>query len=89
MLRRAALLSLPAGVFIGIGGTVFLSCENRYVGAVLFSVGLLAICCMGLFLFTGRVGYLAEERSGAYALSLLVTLAGNLAGTLLTGRLIA
>ena len=57
MLRRAALLSLPAGVFIGIGGTVFLSCENRYVGAVLFSVGLLAICCMGLFLFTGRVGY--------------------------------
>lgn len=89
MLRRAALLSLPAGVFIGIGGTVFLSCENRYVGAVLFSVGLLAICCMGLFLFTGRVGYLAEERSGAYALSLLATLAGNLAGTLLTGRLIA
>ena len=66
MLRRAALLSLPAGVFIGIGGTVFLSCENRYVGAVLFSVGLLAICCMGLFLFTGRVGYLAEERSGAF-----------------------
>lgn len=89
MLRRAALLSLPAGVFIGIGGTVFLSCENRCVGAVLFSVGLLAICCMGLFLFTGRVGYLAEERSGAYALSLLATLAGNLAGTLLTGRLIA
>ena len=50
MLRRTAILSLAAGVFISIGGTVFLSCEDRVVGAVLFSVGLLSICCMGLFL---------------------------------------
>ena len=89
MLRRTAILSLAAGVFISIGGTVFLSCEDRVVGAVLFSVGLLSICCMGLFLFTGKIGYLAEERTAAYAVSMLVTLAGNCAGTLVCGRLIA
>ena len=31
---------LCAGVLISIGGTVFLSCDNKYVGAVLFSVAL-------------------------------------------------
>lgn len=89
MLRRTAALSLAAGVFISIGGTVFLSCEDRVVGAVLFSVGLLSICCMGLFLFTGKIGYLVEDLTAAYARTMLVTLAGNFAGTLLCGRLIA
>lgn len=89
MLRRAALLSFAAGVFISIGGTVFLSCDDKVIGAVLFSVGLLSICCMGLFLFTGKIGYLAEERTAAYAVTMLVTLAGNFAGTLVCGRLMA
>ena len=37
------LSSVCAGVLISIGGCVFLACENRYVGAVLFSVALLWI----------------------------------------------
>lgn len=89
MLRRTAALSLAAGVFISIGGTVFLSCEDRLAGAVLFSVGLISICCMGLFLFTGKIGYWVEERTAVYAVSMLVTLAGNCAGTLVCGWLIA
>lgn len=89
MLKRTAALSLAAGVFVSIGGTVFLSCEQRVVGAALFSVGLLSICCMGLFLFTGKIGYWVEIPTAAYAVSMLVTLAGNLMGTLLCGRLIA
>ena len=89
MLRRTVVLSLAAGMFVSIGGMVFLSCEDRLAGAVLFSVGLISICCLGLFLFTGKIGYWAEERTAAYAVSMLVTLAGNCAGTFMCGRLIA
>ena len=71
-----------AGCMIGVGGMVFLSCENRYVGAALFCVGLFAICTFGLYLFTGRVGYLPDNRA---FLDIFVTWAGNYAGTLLAG----
>ena len=49
-----------SGLFIGIGGTAFLSVENRFLGAFLFSVGLFAILSMGLNLFTGKVCYLYD-----------------------------
>lgn len=88
MLKKTFLLSLAAGIFISIGGAAFLSCDDRAVGAVLFSVGLLSICTLGLYLFTGKIGYLAEERTAAYALSMVITLVGNLTGTLLGGRMI-
>ena len=35
--------SIIAGVMIGIGGTVYLSVENKVVGSVLFAIGLFAI----------------------------------------------
>ena len=34
--------AISAGIMIAIGGSVFLSCDSKYVGAVLFSVALLA-----------------------------------------------
>lgn len=77
---RVFLSALLAGVCIGLGGTVFLSLENRTVGAVLFTVGLFVICTMGLHLFTGKVCYVLE-RDAAYALDLPVIWLGNLAGT--------
>lgn len=58
---RVAMDSVLAGIMISLGGTVFLACENRYVGAVFFSVGLFATCARGLPLFTGRSGYLLES----------------------------
>lgn len=72
-----------AGVCIGIGGAVYLSVDNKIAGAVLFAVGLYIICTQGLFLFTGKVGYLFEK-SPAYLLDLAVIWLGNLAGTGLT-----
>ena len=38
--------AIIAGMFIAIGGTVFLSVENKNLGALLFAVGLFAICSM-------------------------------------------
>lgn len=75
-----------AGVSIALGGTVFLSVENRVVGALLFTVGLFTVCTFGFHLFTGKVCYVFERDKG-YALSLIFIWLGNLAGTWLTAQL--
>lgn len=49
-----------AGLLIGIGGFAFLSVDNRYVGAFLFSVGLISVILLGAFLYTGKVGYVRK-----------------------------
>ena len=80
--------SLCAGVLITIGGTVFLSCENKTVGAVLFSVALLCICYKGYYLFTGKIGYLVEQHEKKDFADLLIGLLGNLICTFLLGILL-
>ena len=76
---------LAAGILISLGGSVFLACENRYVGAGLFTVALLCICLRGYALYTGRVGYLPEDYSKAAVSTLLLCLLGNAIGTVLCG----
>jgi len=73
-----------AGICIGIGGTVFLSCENKVTGAVFFCLGLFAICTFGFNLFTGKVGYVLEQPLSYTGFVLWVWL-GNLVGTGLVG----
>ena len=68
---------LCAGVLISIGGTVFLSCDNKYVGAVLFSVALVCICLKGYYLFTGKIGYITESHKRSDILNLITGLFGN------------
>ena len=75
--------SLLAGVSIGLGGLVFLSVENRVLGAALFSIGLFVICSFSLHLFTGKVCY-ACDKGRDFALALPLTWLGNLCGTGLT-----
>lgn len=78
--------SLLAGVMIGIGGIVYLSCDNRYVGAILFSVGLYAIIALKLNLFTGKVGYAIHDKDLAVHLPLIW--GWNCIGSIITGRAI-
>jgi formate/nitrite transporter FocA (FNT family) len=82
--------AVAAGVFIGIAGTVFLSVENRVIGAFLFALGLLAILCFQLKLYTGAVGYIVYQKKNTlrYLLELLIIWAGNFAGTFLVGKLL-
>ena len=68
---------------VSIGGTVLLSCDNRYVGAGLFCVALLAICYFGFNLYTGKVGFLLADHSPANLRVTFLGLLGNLCGTLL------
>ena len=72
-----------AGISIAIGGTVFLSVENKVTGALLFTVGLFAVCTFGFNLYTGKVCYVFE-RDRDYAIDLPIIWLGNLCGTWLT-----
>lgn len=84
---RMLLLAILSGITIGVGGTVFLSAESRVVGAVLFTVGLYTICIQGLNLFTGKVGYLFDNKPG-YLIDLVVIWLGNFLGTAISALLI-
>ena len=74
-----------AGILISIGGTVYLRCENRIVGAVLFAVALIGICFRGYALYTGKVGYLAVKCNKKDILDVLLALVGNLIGCTVGG----
>ena len=69
-----------AGISIAIGGLVFLSVENRVIGAALFTVGLFSVCSFGFHLFTGKVCYVFQNDK-EYAIQLPVIWLGNLVGT--------
>lgn len=75
------------GFAIGLGGTVYLSCENKYLGAFLFGTGLFIILTFNFSLFTGKVGYLIVNKI-SYILKLAVVWVGNLIGTVIMGVMI-
>lgn len=75
------------GMLIGVGGCVSLSCDNKYIGSLLFSLGLFAIVQFGFGLYTGKVGYIPLRKS-AYLLECLFTLIGNALGTFLDALLL-
>lgn len=79
---------IAAGLLITIGGTVFLSCDNRYLGAVFFSVALLCICYKGYALFTGKIGLMAQSHTKDDWQALFFGLLGNILGTAFGGAAI-
>lgn len=72
---------------VGIGCVVFLSCDNVYVGAILFSVALLTVCIMKFSLFTGKIGYIIENFNKEHLLLCVACLIGNVLGALTIGTL--
>ena len=81
---KILLRALAAGMMISIGGTIYLTLDNKMLGAFLFSIGLFAICAYGLNLYTGKIGYLIDNKI-EYINELIITLGGNLIGTILCG----
>ena len=53
--------STLAGILIGLGVIINLQSDNRIIGALLFSFGLLTIIEMQLLLFTGKVGFRTKD----------------------------
>ena len=83
------LSGIAAGVLISIGGSVYLACENKVVGAVFFSVALLCICYKGYSLYTGRIGYLAKDHKKSDLASVFIGLVGNAIATVACGILVS
>lgn len=81
------LRSFMTGIAIAVGGTVYLSCGNKYLGAFLFGTGLFVILSFGFNLFTGKVGY-AVEREPAYLGELGIIWLGDFAGAAVSAFLI-
>ena len=86
------LLGILAGIAIGLGGFLNLLLVStgieacRYLGGFVFSVGLFTVCFFGLHLYTGKVGYVMENKRD-YALSLLIMYIGNVIGAVGFGYL--
>lgn len=70
---------------IAIGGTVFLSIENKVIGASLFSIGLFGVLIYNLNLYTGKIGYLITDFNLKYIKELIITLIGNFIGACSVG----
>ena len=79
--------AVMTGIAIGIGGIVYLSCDNKYIGAALFGTGLFVILSFGFNLYTGKVGYAVEQKL-TYLIDIMVIWFGNLCGTVITGLLV-
>lgn len=76
-----------SGLMIGIGCVVSMSCENRYLGAFLFSLGLFCIVQFQYGLYTGKVGYIFD-RDKAYLGETFFTFLANAIGAGLTAGIV-
>ena len=76
------LKAIMAGILIGIAGLVNLSINIPYLGAFLFSTGLLIICYQQYNLYTGKIGYIKSLNDFK---NCLIYLIGNLIGVFCVG----
>ena len=87
------LMSFCAGVMIGVGGTAFLyaysfpSTWGKLIGAMLFSLGILAIVMFEMKLFTGLISDMPEMGAKNWW-RLPVCFLGNMLGVLFTAVLV-
>ena len=84
-----------AGACISFGGWIYIVCGYKMqpslnvLGALFFSIGLILICNMGYYLYTGKICYLFEDKGQVKTklINLFLGLAGNLLGCLVVGFL--
>ena len=61
--------------------------DNKIIGAGLFSIGLFFIVSRGFNLYTGKVGYIFDNKP-KYLIEVLITVIGNFIGTFIIGNLL-
>ncbi len=81
------LRAILSGIMISIGGTIFLILNKSELGAFLFGIGLFMVVVNGYNLYTGKIGYLIDNKIN-YLWELFLTLIGNLIGTISCGYLL-
>lgn len=80
--RELILKSVGAALLISLGNYALLKLGNP-IGPIIFAFGLLGVCYMGQNLFTGKCGFLFEDK--IKILDLLIILIVNLAAGYLFG----
>lgn len=83
---RTLIRSICAGAAIALGGTVFLACQDKTVGALLFSIGLITVLIFGFDLFTGKACNEAFIRKPG---TLAIIWLGNFIGAVVFGLMIS
>ena len=86
-------LGVLAGAAIALGGFLNIICKAylnevaaKWIGALVFPIGLTLVCFLSLNLFTGKIGYLFDKKKG-YPLFLLEVYIGNILGAVLIGAI--
>lgn len=64
--------SFLAGALIGIGNIALVSCENKVIGSLLFSLALLSIINLRLPLYTGRIGKVITNKKQENLIAILI-----------------
>lgn len=54
--------AILAGILVGIGNIINITSDNKYIGAMLFSLALLVIMRSGAQLYTGQIGYFFDKK---------------------------
>ena len=83
---RNLIKSILAGIMISIGCIVNLSCNNKYIGSILFSIGLITILLFDFNLYTGKVCYIPDNKL-SYIPKVLLIFIGNIVGCIIMGML--
>ena len=78
-----------AGLFIGIGAFAYVLAKdiNLILASFLFSIGLLLVCFLNVNLFTGKIGWVFDNKAD-YALNLVLMLIGNIIGAVGMGYML-
>lgn len=84
---KILLRAILSGIMISIGGTVYLMLDRTPLGAFLFGIGLFMVVVNGYNLYTGKIGYIIDNKL-SYVWELFLTLVGNLIGTISCGYLL-
>lgn len=69
---KTIIKGIMAGFMISIAASVYLSIDNKVIGALMFSIGLLSIVVMDYNLFTGKAGYFPVLKV-SYLITVLVS----------------
>lgn len=80
-MKKSIFEGIMSGLYVGVGATAFLSCENKIIGSVAFTIALISICLTGAQLFTGKVGYMVFNHKKNDFISLIGCVIGNAIGT--------
>ena len=72
--------SVFAGIAIGLAGCIYLAVPTQWVGAILFSIGLMLVFIFNFNLYTGKIGYIKSTKEIP---NMLFIILGNAVGAFL------